>query len=248
MTAVDPPSLARAEVEPYSEDEARMFVKAAAATRMEARWLLAIMCGLRQGEALGLSWQDVDLDLGTARMRHALQYQPGTGLVLVPPKTARSRRAVPLPAAVVHALRRHHERYVAARDKAGEFWEEWGLVFTTEVGTPIHPRNDYRDFRVLLEKAGLRRVRLHDLRHTAASLMLSQGVAARVVMEVLGHSQISITLNTYTHVAPDLSRDAADRMQLLLTGDSADLAASVAADDGRRDAAGDAGAEETRPG
>lgn len=125
----------------------------------------------------------------------------------------------------------------ADREAAGEFWEEWGLVFTTTVGTPFSPRNDYRDFLAVLERAGLRRVRLHDLRHTAASLMLSEGVPARVIMQTLGHSQISITLNTYSHVAPELSRAAADRMQALLggsddgpsTGSGQGLAAAVAA-------------------
>ena len=108
-------------------------------------------------------------------------------------------------------------------------------MFSTEVGTPIHPRNDYRDFQLIVERAGLRRVRLHDLRHTAASLMLAQGVPARVVMEVLGHSQISITLNTYTHVSAGLSREAADRMQLLLGGASDAVAAGLAAEARRFD-------------
>jgi len=89
-------------------------------------------------------------------------------------------------------------------------------VFTTQLGTPIHPRNDYRAFQRLIQKAGLRRVRLHDLRHTSASLLLAQGVAARVVMEILGHSQISVTLDTYTHVDPELNREATDRLEDLL--------------------------------
>lgn len=128
-----------------------------------------------QGEVLGLSWQDVDLVEGTARVRQALQYQPGKGLQLVPPKTGRSRRTVPLPQVTVDALRLLQERKAGGSVKAGEFWEDWGLVFCTEVETPIHPRNDYRDFQLIVERAGLRRVRLHDPRHTAASLMLARG-------------------------------------------------------------------------
>jgi integrase len=99
---------------------------------------------------------------------------------------------------------------------ASSLWQHSDLVFTTAVGTPIHPRNDYRAFRRLIADAQLRSVRLHDLRHTAASLLLAEGVAARVVMEILGHSQISITLNTYTHVDPELNRDAAIRLERLL--------------------------------
>ncbi|BFU47418.1 hypothetical protein KRMM14A1004_56550 [Krasilnikovia sp. MM14-A1004] len=92
-------------------------------------------------------------------------------------------------------------------------------MFTTRAGTPIHPRNDYRSFRELIRQAGLRQVRIHDLRHTAASVLIAQGVPARVVMEILGHSQISVTLNTYGHVAPEVSREAADRVNAALWGD-----------------------------
>jgi len=230
VTAVDPPSLATAEVQPFSVEEARRFLAAVGGDRMEARWLLAVMVGMRQGEVLGLSWEDVDLDQGTARVRQALQYRSGHGLRLVPPKTPRSRRTVPLADLLVDSLKLRREQQDADRAKAGEFWEEWGLVFTTKVGTPWSPRNDYRNFLKILEAAGLRRVRLHDLRHTAASLMLTQGVPARVVMQTLGHSQIGITLNTYSHVSPELSRSAADRMQALLGEDLARiLAATVAA-------------------
>jgi integrase len=88
-----------------------------------------------------------------------------------------------------------------------------GWVFATRNGTPVHPRNDYRSFREIIRQAGLRTIRLHDLRHTAASVLLAQGVPARVVMEILGHSQISVTLNTYAHVAPDIARNAADRIE-----------------------------------
>lgn len=100
---------------------------------------------------------------------------------------------VPLPQAVVDALKQHQLDQLAERRNAGEFWEDWGLVFTTGFGTPLSPRNDYREFRRIVERVGLRRVRLHDLRHTAATLMLGQAVSPRAIMEMLGHSQISIT-------------------------------------------------------
>jgi hypothetical protein len=121
---------------------------------------------------------------------------------------------------VVDALKVRRERQETDRLAAGvELWEDWGLVLTTRFGTPLSPRNDYRDFRRLVGAAGLRRVRLHDLRHTAASLMLAQGVSPRVVMEILGHSQISVTMNTYSHVTPASSREAveAPRMRGLET-------------------------------
>jgi integrase len=194
--------------------------------------MLAIMLGMRQGEVLGLAWNEVHLDQPTAYVCQALQYRPGDGLHLVRPKTAGSRRTVPLPDQVVEALKLQKERQDRARDDAGDFWEEWGLVFTTAIGTPVSPRNDYRDFRRIIERAGLRRVRLHDLRHTAASLMLAQDVSPRVIMEVLGHSQISITMNTYSHISEAQSREAARRMgDLFQFTSGAPLAASLAAND-----------------
>ncbi|MFZ1116911.1 MAG: site-specific integrase [Propionibacteriaceae bacterium] len=165
---------------------------------------------------MGLAWRDVDLDQRVLAVRQTLQYRPGEGFHLVPPKTARSRRIVPLPDAVVEALKLRREQQETDRLAAGiEFWEDWGLVFTTRFGTPLSLRNDYRDFRRLVGAAGLRRVRLHDLRHTAASLMLAQRVGPRVVMEILGHSQISVT-NTYSHVTPASSREAVARVEGLL--------------------------------
>lgn len=216
VSAVDPPSLATPEVRPFSVSETKAFLRAVADDRFEARWMLAVSVGMRQGEVLGLSWRDVDLDQRVVHVRQALQFAPGEGLCLVPPKTARSRRVIPISGVIVDALKRRHAQQDADRLAAGEFWEEWGLVFTTRFGTPVSPRNDYRDFRLIVERAGVRRVRLHDLRHTSASLMLAQGVNPRVVMEILGHSQISVNPNTYSHVTTTVSRDAVESMTRLL--------------------------------
>ncbi|TYB37693.1 site-specific integrase [Micromonospora sp. AP08] len=210
---VEPPSLPHVEVRPYSLAEARRFLKAVEGLRLEARWLIGIALGLRQGEVLGLRWDDIDLAAGTLRVRGQLQRDPETGgLVFVETKTARSRRTLPLPPTVLTALLRHQQRQAAERFDADN-WADPGLVFATSVGTPIHPRNDYRSFRKIIQRAGLRQVRLHDLRHTAASVLLAQGVPARVVMEILGHSQISVTLNIYAHVAPEIAREAASRLE-----------------------------------
>lgn len=209
---VDAPPLQHFEIDPLRVDELRTLLRTSAGTTMHVRWLIAATLGLRQGEVLGLRWSDIDLDVGQLRVRQSLQYQGGV-LSLVQPKTPRSRRTVPLPNAVVDALRTHERSQAETRATAGEAWQERGFVFATRTGGPIHPRNDYRSFRALLTKAGLRRVRLHDLRHTAASLLLEQGVHPRVVMEILGHSQISLTMNTYSHVVPDTVRSATDSVQ-----------------------------------
>jgi integrase len=216
---VDPPSLPHTDVSPYTLDEAKAFLKAVEGRRLEARWVLGISLGLRQGEVLGLYWEDIDLDAATLRVRAQLQRDPDTGaLCRVQTKTARSRRTLPLPPSVHLALRRHRERQDAERLDA-DSWADRRLVFATRLGTPVHPRNDYRSFREIIRQAGLRTVRVHDLRHTAASLLLAQAVPARVVMEILGHSQISVTLNTYAHVAPEIARDAAQRVDGALWGD-----------------------------
>jgi integrase len=213
---VDAPSMTRTEIVPYTVGEARKLLDAASGDRLEARWLIALTLGLRQGEVLGLGWQHVDTERRLLTVDRALQKQPDGALALIPTKTQRSNRRLPMTTSVAAALERRRELQLVEQQTAGPMWHNTDLVFTTAIGTPIHPRNDYRAFRHLITKAGLRHVRLHDLRHTAASLLLAEGVAARVVMEILGHSQISITLNTYTHVDPELNRDAAERLERLL--------------------------------
>jgi integrase len=136
VTAVDPPSLTSVEVHPFDVREAQLFLAAASGDRFQARWLIAVSLGLRQGEVLGLAWRDVDLDQRVLAVRQTLQYRPGEGFHLVPPKTARSRRIVPLPDAVVEALKLRREQQETDRLAAGvDFWEDWGLVFTTRFGT-----------------------------------------------------------------------------------------------------------------
>ena len=180
------------------------------------------MARVRSGQAPAwpvVSEQDVDLDARLLRVRRALQRRRGGGLVLTEPKTQRSKRTIPLPDQLAAALEDHHKRQAKERAAAGSLWRDSGCVFTTPIGTPVDPRNDFREFRKLLARAGLPPVRLHDLRHTAASLLLAQHVPARVVMEILGHSQIALTMNTYSHVAPEVSREAADRMARALWHD-----------------------------
>src|SRR5579859_2966308 len=171
--------------------------------------------GLRQGEALGLRWQDIDLELGYLRVSKQLQRIDGR-LQLVEPKTNRSRRSLAMPAAIVRALRAHREGQEAEKKVAGDHWEDSGLVFTGLEGKPLDGSAISKQFHRLLADAGLPKRRFHDLRHSCATLLLVQGVSPRVVMDVLGHSQIGLTMNTYTHVVPELRRQAADRMDELM--------------------------------
>jgi integrase len=213
---VDGPRVAHYEIRPFTPDEARAFLAAMKGDRLETLYSVALAMGLRQGEALGLRWKEVDLEMGYLRVSKQLQRFNGETR-LVEPKTARSRRTLALPASIARSLNEHRERQLQERSAAGDKWIETGLVFTTPTGKPIDATKISKDFHRHLERAGLAQRRFHDLRHSCATLLLVQGVSPRVVMEVLGHSQISLTMNTYTHVLPELRRQAADRMDELIS-------------------------------
>ena len=217
-TLVDAPTARREEVQPLTAAEARKLLEVATELPNGARWSVALALGLRQGEALGLLWDAVDLDAGTLTVRRALQRQAGEGLVLVEPKSRAGRRTIKLPDALRDALRVHRVRQTEQRLAAGNVWEDRGFVFCQPTGRPIDRRRDWQDWKTLLKAAGVRDTRLHDARHTAATLLLQQGVPARVVMDILGHSQISLTLGTYSHVVPELAQEAAERMGKALWG------------------------------
>lgn len=212
---VDGPRIEQYEINPFSPDEARTFLSALKGDRLEALYSVALTMGLRQGEALGLRWQDVDLQMGYIRISKQLQRIEGK-LQLVEPKTKRSRRSLALPASIAKALAAHRDRQLEERTKAGDRWIETGLVFTTPEGKGIDGTAITKQFHQKLQLAGLPQRRFHDLRHSCATLLLVQGVSPRVVMDVLGHSQIGLTTNTYSHVIPDLRRDAAQRMEELI--------------------------------
>ncbi|MDQ2914684.1 MAG: site-specific integrase [Chloroflexota bacterium] len=165
---------------------------------------------------LALRWRDVDLDVGIVRVRATL-VETKDGIEFAEPKSARSRRQVALTRVAVAALRRHRTAQLEERLRAGAAWIDHDLVFASEVGGPLDGSNVLRRaFYPLLRRAGLPRVRFHDLRHSAATLMLSRGVPLKIVSEILGHSQISITADTYMHVTPGMQREAASALDALL--------------------------------
>lgn len=212
------PRRERREMTVFTTAEAHQFLDAIEGDRLEALYRVALTLGLRQGEALGLQWSDVDFDGGALHVRHGLQ-RFGGEYHLVPPKTAKSRRVIPLPRAIAAALLTHRARQKEERLRAGPAWDErWDLVFTRPDGRPLDHTSVTNRFRRLLREAGLPHLRFHDLRHSCATLLLVQGVAPRVVMEILGHSDIAMTMNTYTHVLPELQRQAAQRMDDFLSG------------------------------
>ncbi|MDQ0843349.1 site-specific integrase [Streptomyces sp. V1I6] len=211
---VEPPRAKSRELSPWSLDETLDFLAAARKDPLYAAFVLAIAMGLRRGEIVGLRWVDVDLDKRVLYVRQQTQRRRGV-LYNDDPK-GRRRRAVPLPAMCIAPLRWHRMRQTAAKLRAGESWDEGGYVFATRNGRPVEPRNVYRSFTRVAESAGLRVIRLHDARHGCATLLTAAGVAPRVVMEILGHSQISITMDVYTHVVQDTQREAISHMDRLL--------------------------------
>jgi integrase len=213
---VDPPRGERTERQPLTPEQARCLLDAAKGNRHEALYTVAVALGLRQGEALALRWSDVDLDGRALRVRRSLCRVTGEGLVFKEPKTKASRRTIDLPDATVAALRAHKVRQLEERLIAGGAWEDHDLVFPSRKGTPYDAGELREQFGKLLKRAGLPHQRFHDLRHCCASLLLAQGVPARVVMEILGHTQISTTMDLYSHVMPAARREAADLMDRAL--------------------------------
>jgi len=216
---VSPLRAARLEMRTLSPEQARRLLDAAQGDRLEALYVLALTTGMRQGECLALRWQDVDLDGAVLSVTATLQ-RTKDGFALQEPKTARSRRQIVLTRHAVNALRQHRARQLEERLRC-PYWQETDLEFTTYVGTPIEARNLMRrEFYPLLERAGLPAIRFHDLRHSAATLMLGSGVHPKVASEMLGHSQIAVTLDLYSHVTPTMQAQAAEAMDALLASGS----------------------------
>jgi integrase len=210
---VDPPSMAHPEMGVLSPEQARMLLTAAVGERFEALYVLAVTTGLRLGELLALQWDAIDLEHNSLQVRSSL-YHTGHEFIFTEPKTAKSRRRVQLPNVAAEALRKHREGLLAECLALGAAWQtDYDLVFPSTIGGPMDPSHMVRrEFARLLRKAGVPRIRFHDLRHTAATLLFAQGINPKVVSELLGHSDIAITLSLYGHVTPPMQKEAADTM------------------------------------
>ena len=171
---------------------------------------------MRQAELLGLKWRDIDLEDAGLQVRATLQ-KVGGMFIFTAPKTQRSRRRVAMTATAVEALKRHRTRQARERLALGPAWQDNDLVFPDAVGGPMEGRYVLRHyFRPLLRRAGLPPIRFHDFRHTTATLMLTQGIHPKVVSEMLGHTTIGITMDIYSHVLPEMQREAAHTLDRLL--------------------------------
>jgi integrase len=221
---VDPPRAPKPDIQYFSVEQAREFLAVANDDRLYALFATVLSLGLRLGEGLGVSWSDLDLDAGRFNVRQALQrvdkklYPQKAGLQLVEPKGGYSNRVLTLPAVAVAALRRHQALQEQERQWAGSKWRNnWNLVFTTPLGTPLDERNVLRRFQNILMAAGLPKMRIHDLRHSAVAILLAQGVNIKAISELLGHSSVAFTLQVYGHLLEETKREAADKMDAVLS-------------------------------
>ncbi len=224
--AVEPPRAKRtATIMPDPEDVNRLLA-AADSNQYGAIVRFAVMTGMRVGEILGLRWTDVDLDARVLHIQQTCQWLPRQGFIFRQPKTATSRRSIALSSETVRDLRRHRQAQLEERLLLGPNYQDNGLVFVTSLGTPIEPSNLRRAWLKILAKSGLSHLRFHDLRHAHATLMLRQGVHPKVVSERLGHASVNITLDTYSHVLPNLQAQAAEQLDALFTAHEPDLLAN----------------------
>ncbi len=222
--AVDQPGKEQKEMRALSAEQARALLAAARGHRLEALFHLALSLGLRQGELLGLKWEDVDWNGRTLQVRRQMQYIPGQGKLLVEPKTAAGRRTLSLGEADLAKLREHKRRQAEERLALGPYWADQGLIFPSSIGTPLERNALLTAFKTLLQAAGLPRVRFHDLRHTSATIQLAAGIPPNVVQQRLGHATIDVTLGIYSHVLRGMHEDAARRMDELLSDHGCELA------------------------
>jgi len=205
------------EMEILTDSQVSQFLVAARGHRLEALFHLALVTGARQMELLGLKWSDLDWVKQTLKIDHQLIRSDGDGVKYAPTKTRYGRRTIALGAKTIEVMRRHYDLQGRERSASGDHWKEYGLIFPSRVGTPIHYHRLLRSFQLILNYAGLPIIHFHGLRHTCASLLLNQGVPVIEVSRRLGHSRASITLDVYGHLIPGMQSEVADLIDDLVT-------------------------------
>ena len=209
--AVMPPPIQRKQMQTWNESEVRCFLEEIKKSPYYALFHLLLSSGMRRGEALALRWRDVDLTLCQVYVTRSLQHLKDGTFVFKQPKTARGQRSIALPPATTLVLREHYEKQAEIMSRMGATLKGDDLVFCHSDGTPLQPSSITHAWEKLVKRSGLKYIRLHDARHTHASLMLKQGIHPKIVQERLGHASIQITLDTYSHVAAGLQEAAAMR-------------------------------------
>jgi integrase len=211
------PRISPKEMMILEENEVSAFLIAARASRLEALFYLATVTGMRQGELFGLKWDDIQWQRGALRVQRQAVPIPGQGVQFTDPKTLAGRRTIKLNENTLDMLRTQKEHQAFEKVIAGTDWQEMGLVFTSTIGTVLNRSNVRKEFKRILELAGVPDIRFHDLRHTAASILLNNGVPVIVVSKMLGHSKVSVTMDTYGHLIPMMQDMATQVMADLVT-------------------------------
>lgn len=217
IMAVRRPTVQQRTPTSWSNENAREFLTKTRDDHLSALWAIALTRGLRRGELAGLRWDAIDLEAGTLRVVHTLIMLAGK-TATSSPKTKAGRRTIPLDASLISLLTYQRKVQAAERLRAGTAWTDLGYIFTNPLGVPYSPGYISSQFDELVKTTGLPRIRLHDCRHTAASLLLASGVQPKVVQEMLGHSNVKITLDIYGHVTPSMGRDAGEALSSALLG------------------------------
>lgn len=213
------PRMEKKEMKYLSPEEASRFLEVAKEDKLYAVFVLAIETGMRPEEYFGLKWKDIDFEKKTVSVRRALVLKTGGGFIFTEPKTKQSRRSIPITQTVVELLKKHRKAQLEERISNAKRYQNFDLVFASEIGTPIQHQNfTRRHFKPIRDKAEVTKIRLYDLRHTTATLLLSSGENPKVVSERLGHASIVLTLDTYSHVLPSMQKDATDKMEKMLFG------------------------------
>ena len=219
MTFVDAPRVIAVSRPTWDATQAKAFLEVVADNELHAAWVLFLTTGMRRGEVAGLRWDAVDLDKASLAVRiNRVSAGQGNRVAEHPPKTKRGQRSIALDAGTVESFRAHRRRQLKDRLRAGPAWTETGFVFCGLDGLPLHPDTFTATFKRLRERLPLPAITLHDLRHTSATLALAAGVHPKVVSERLGHANISITLDLYSHVIEDMQSEAAEQIGALLFG------------------------------
>jgi len=223
VQGVERPKIAQREMQVLDESQVQQLLIAARGTRIEALIHLAVTTGMRQGELMGLKWKDLDWVSQELHVKRQLQRIPHQGQMFSSPKTRAGKRLIKLGSETIRLLGIHLKSQEQERDFTGSRWEENNLIFPSPFGKPIEQKRVHKDYKKLLKAAGLPDIRFHDLRHTAATLMLLNGVPILVVSKRLGHAKVSTTLDIYGHFLPGMQDEAAAIMDELVTPVAADL-------------------------
>ena len=221
------PKIPHKEMQIWEEPEVTQFLATAAGTRFEALYQLAIVTGMREGELLGLQWKDIQWHRGMLQVRRQAVYRTSEGMVFTTPKTKAGLRTIKLGESTLQQLRAHRERQQATAQYVGTDWSDLDVVFSSARGKPIYQTVLNEEYKKVLAASGVKKIRFHDLRHTAASLMLNYGVPVVVVSKILGHANPSITMNIYAHLITSQQHQAAQIMEELVVPEAIEIPASA---------------------